>query len=136
MAKGSKLRKTKIVATVGPASDAMETLKEMIAAGMNVARLNLSFGTLPEHKERIERIRAAAEQFRANIAIMIDTRGIEIRTGKMKNGAVDLTRGSNFMLYTDGRIGDATGVSISYKKLPEEISIGVPILICSSRFMS
>jgi pyruvate kinase len=129
MAKGPKLRKTKIVATVGPASDAMETLKEMIAAGMNVARLNLSFGTLPEHKERIEHIRAAAEQLRANIAIMIDTRGIEIRTGKMKNGAVDLTRGSSFRLYTDGRIGDATGVSISYKKLPEEISIGVPILI-------
>ena len=124
-----RLRKTKIIATVGPASDAIETLERMIAAGMDVARLNLSFGTFADHLDRISRIRAAAERKGANIAVMADTRGIEIRTGKVTGGAVTLTPGARFTLYTDGRVGDIEGVSVSCRRLPEEVTCGTPILL-------
>ncbi|MGH8570210.1 MAG: pyruvate kinase, partial [Gammaproteobacteria bacterium] len=124
-----RLRKTKIIATVGPASDAIETLEGMIAAGMDVARLNLSFGTFADHLDRISRIRAAAQRKGANIAVMADTRGIEIRTGKVTGGAVTLAPGARFTLYTDGRVGDIEGVSVSCRTLPEEVTAGTPILL-------
>jgi pyruvate kinase len=104
-------------------------LKGMIEAGMNVARLNLSHGTHEAHKEQITRLRTAASQVGTNIAIMIDTRGIEIRTGLLKQGAVDLLPGANFCLYTEDRQGDDTGVSITYRKLFEEVRQGIPILL-------
>ena len=129
MAPAQRLRKTKIVATVGPACDTSEALEAMLSAGMNVARLNLSFGTLAEHKQRIERIRAAARRVEANVAIMIDTRGIEIRTGKLAEGAVELVEGAQFYLHTDNRLGDSSGVSVSYRNLPAEVSAGTPILL-------
>jgi pyruvate kinase len=125
----AQVRKTKIVATIGPACDAVATLKAMIRAGMNVARLNLSHGTLAEHEERLKRIRAAADELETNVAIMIDTRGIEIRTGKIEGGSAELVPASRFTLYTDGRIGNSHGVSVSYLKLPEEVRGGVPILL-------
>ncbi len=124
-----RLRKTKIIATVGPASDAIETLEAMIGAGMNVARLNLSFGTFDDHRERIARIRQAAAGKGANIAVMADTRGIEIRTGRVAGGAVILTAGAPFTLYTDGRLGDRVGVSVSFDRLPEAVTRGTPILL-------
>ena len=93
--KHPELRKTKIVATIGPACDTPEMLAAMIQAGMSVARLNLSHGTHAEHKGRIDRLRAAAQQAGANIAIMIDTRGIEIRTKKLVNDSADLAPGDS-----------------------------------------
>lgn len=123
------IRKTKIVATVGPACEAPEILTQMIRAGMNVARLNLSHGTLAEHRARVVRVREAAEALGTNVAIMIDTRGIEIRTGRLATQKVELQPGSPFDLYTDGRVGDVSGVAVSYLKLPEEVSQGAPILI-------
>ncbi len=124
-----RIRKTKIIATVGPASDSLETLKAMIQAGMNVARLNLSHGTFQEHKNRLLRIRQAAESLSANIAIMIDTRGIEIRTGLLQDGPIELTIGDRFSFYTDGRRGSLEGVSINYKQLPSEVKTNTPILL-------
>ncbi len=124
-----EFRKTKIVATIGPASDDPLTLKAMIAAGMNVARLNLSFGTLAEQRERIERIRAAARELEAPVAIMVDTRGIEIRTGRLQGSVAELAPGSPFTLYLDERMGDASGVSVSYRGLGEEVTPGQPILL-------
>ncbi|MDJ0862176.1 MAG: pyruvate kinase [Gammaproteobacteria bacterium] len=129
MAPAARLRKTKIVATVGPACDTVETLAGMLAAGMNVARLNLSYGSFPEHAARLERIREAARRAQANVAIMIDTRGIEIRTGRLASGSVELTQGSDFWLHTDGRPGDASQVSVTYRDLPDEVNSGVPILL-------
>jgi pyruvate kinase len=123
------VRKTKIVATIGPACSSAEMLKSMIEAGMNVARLNLSHGTHDAHKEQITRLRTAASQLRKNIAIMIDTRGIEIRTGLMQADSSSLVPGESFSLYTDDRPGDATGVSITYQKLFEEVRQGTPILL-------
>jgi pyruvate kinase len=84
------IRKTKIVATIGPASDSVETLQAMIKAGMNVARLNLSHGTFKEHRRRIARIREASANVDQPVAVMIDTRGVEIRTGRIEGNQVEL----------------------------------------------
>ncbi|MCW8801578.1 MAG: pyruvate kinase, partial [Desulfobacter sp.] len=101
----------------------------MIRAGMNVARLNLSHGTFDDHRERLNRIRQVADSMQANIAIMIDTRGIEIRSGQITGGSIDLSVGDPFTLYTDNRMGNQEGVSITYRKLPEEVIPGAPILL-------
>jgi len=126
-----KLRKTKtkIVATIGPACDSIDVLKDMIRAGMNVARLNLSFDTYQGQKRRLERIRTAARELEANLAIMVDTKGIEIRTGKLSGGPVELLPDQQFILHTDERVGDAGGVYVSYRGLPEEVTPGTPILL-------
>ena len=123
------IRKTKIIATIGPACDEVQTLVRMIESGMNVARLNLSHGTFDEHAERVGLIREAAGQADRRVAIMIDTRGIEIRTGRLRNNYADLYRGDEFSLRTDGEPGDESGVSVSYRKLPLEVSLGDVILL-------
>ena len=121
--------KTKIVATIGPACGSLDKLVDIIRAGMNVARLNLSHGNLAAHKEQIKLLRQASAQAGINIAIMIDTRGIEIRTGLLKEETVELLPDTSFTLFTDGQDGDASGVSVTYTKLPEEVSAGIPILL-------
>ncbi len=124
-----QFRKTKIIATVGPACDDVEILTQMIRSGMNVARLNLSHGTFDEHGARVQRIREAASAAGSRVAIMIDTRGIEIRTGLLRDSYVDLSRGDEFTLRTDGEPGDQGGVSVSYAKLPQEVTAGDVILM-------
>ena len=123
------VRKTKIVATIGPSCQSPEMLRAMIDAGMNVARLNLSHGTHEAHRDQITRLRVAASQVHTNIAIMIDTRGIEIRTGALGTESVDLVPGEAFSLYNENRVGDISGVSITYRKLFEEVRQGTPILL-------
>ena len=78
------MQKTKIIATIGPACDDESTLKSMMTAGMNVARLNLSHGSFEEHTARIERMRNVAQECGANLAVMVDTRGREIRSGEVE----------------------------------------------------
>jgi pyruvate kinase len=124
-----QFRKTKIIATIGPACDDVETLTQMIQSGMNVARLNLSHGNFDEHGARVRRIREAASISGSRVAIMIDTRGIEIRTGTLRDNYVDLSRGAEFILRTDGQPGDETGVSVSYPNLPREVTAGDVILL-------
>jgi len=125
----SPLRKTKIVATVGPACDSVDTLVKMIAAGMNVVRLNLSHGNYEQHTQRVVRVREAATRAGAYVAIMVDTRGIEVRTGKLENGPVELSAGQAFRLYTGDRPGNAEGVAISYARLSAEVKPGDTILL-------
>jgi len=122
-------KKTKIIATIGPASEKLETIKAMIRAGMNVARLNFSHGSHAEHQERIETIRQASDELAIPIAIMLDTRGLEIRTGRLEDGEVVLTTGGVFTLYTDDRPGDASGVSVSHATLAEDVAVGTKILL-------
>jgi pyruvate kinase len=129
MSAKSTFRKTKIIATIGPACDQVETLTQMIQSGMNVARLNLSHGTYDEHRVRVQQIRKAAEAAGSRVAIMIDTRGIEIRTGRLSNNYADLNRGMDFVLRTDGLPGDEKGVSVSYAKLPLEVKAHDVILL-------
>lgn len=123
------LRKTKIVATIGPASDSIDTIKAMIRAGMNVARLNFSHGTHVEHRKRIETIRQAASELDISLGILLDTRGVEIRTGRVEGGSITLTTGQTFSLYTDDRAADAEGVSITYTSLGNEVEPGTRILV-------
>ena len=124
-----QIRKTKIVATIGPASDSVETLEAMLDAGMTVARLNLSHGNLDEHKQRIQRIRKAADNLGTEVAIMIDTRGVEIRTGRLPAGALELVAGNAFSIYTDNRLGDENGIAVTYQRLSQEVNPGDVILL-------
>lgn len=125
----AEVRKTKIVATVGPACDTPEKLHAMMAAGMNVVRLNLSHGSYEDHQERLERVRTVARDGGFNIAVMVDTRGIEIRTGRLEGGTAELIAGRSFSLYTDGRVGNEEGCAISNRELPRQVEVGTPILL-------
>jgi len=123
------LRKTKIVATIGPASESAETIRAMIQAGMNVARINLSFGTGADQVERVERVRAVAKELGTYVAVMADTKGIEIRTGAVAEDAIELVYNDEFSLFCDTREGNADGVSVSYGGLYKEVMPGIPILL-------
>ncbi|HZK43369.1 MAG TPA: pyruvate kinase [Syntrophomonadaceae bacterium] len=123
------MRKTKIICTIGPASEKVETLQEMLRSGMNVARLNFSHGNYEEHEMRINNIRQAIEQDGKPLAIMLDTKGPEIRTGQVIDGKVKLENGSKFILTTRDILGNAEEVSVTYERLPQEIAIGSTILI-------
>ena len=125
----SVIRKTKIVATIGPASDDEATIEAMIAAGMNVARLNFSHGSHDEHGKRIETIQRAARSAGRPVAILIDTRGPEIRTRRVHGGHAALETGARFDLYPTDRLGDATGVSVSHPALFDYVEEGTRILV-------
>jgi len=124
-----RIRKTKVVATLGPACDSPELLADLIRGGMNVARLNFSHGSHEEHRKRLETLRQAAAGIEANVAVMLDTRGVKIRTGLLEAGAVQLEAGQPFSLYTDGRAGNAAGVSVSYPDIEDEVQPGSSILL-------
>lgn len=123
------MRRTKIVCTVGPASESEEMLIQLINAGMNVARLNFSHGNHEEHKKRIDTIKKVRQKLQKPIAIMLDTKGPEVRLGLFKDGAAEINGGDNFTLTTEDVLGDNTRCSITYKELPMEVSKGTRILI-------
>lgn len=123
------MRKTKIVCTIGPVTESEEMIRELILAGMNVARLNFSHGSYEEHKRRIDRIKRVREELRKPVAIMLDTKGPEVRLGYFKDGKAEIEKGQRFILTIRDIQGDNTQCSISYKELPEEVSEGSRILI-------
>ncbi len=123
------MRKTKIICTIGPASDDEAILIEMAKAGMNVARCNFSHGTHDQHRARMDMIKKVREELNLPIAIMLDTKGPEYRIGLFKNDAIELKKGDKFTFTTDDIMGDETKVSVSYKKLPQELDVGDTILV-------
>ena len=123
------MRKTKIVCTIGPASSDEETLRRMCLAGMNVARLNFSHGTHEEHTEKIDLIKKVREKLGLPIAIMLDTKGPEYRIKTFKDKSITLSDGDEFSFTTDDVEGDRHRVSVSYKNLIEELSVGDRILL-------
>lgn len=123
------MRKTKIVCTIGPASESVEMLERLMTAGMNVARLNFSHGTHEEHKLRIDNIKKVRQRLNKQVAIMLDTKGPEVRLGRFKTGSEELEVGQSFTLTTREIEGDNSIVSISYKALPKEVNKGTRILI-------
>jgi pyruvate kinase len=123
------LRKAKIVCTIGPASESVETLKKLIHAGMNVARLNFSHGSHEEHAARIANIRQAARETGKQVAILLDTKGPEIRTGTLAVDAVELQEGQTIVLTTEDVPGTAERISITYADLPRDVKKGDTILI-------
>lgn len=123
------LRKTKIVCTMGPASESPDVLRELVRHGMNIARLNFSHGSHLEHAKRILKIRQAAEAEQKTIGILLDTKGPEIRTGDLKSAQVELVKGQRFVLTTERIEGNQEIVSITYPNLPKELDVGATILI-------
>ena len=123
------MRRTKIVCTIGPASESFEVLKEMMLAGMNVARLNFSHGTHEDHGRRLEAIRQAAREVGKNIAILLDTKGPEIRLKKFANPPVLLKPGQSFTLTTREVLGDDTIVSVTYMDLPKDVRPGSRVAV-------
>ena len=127
-----KFRKTKVIATIGPACDDDATLRAMITAGMNVARLNMSHGDADSHAATLHRVRSAAQAVGATVAVMVDTRGCEIRTGALHErygGKLLLERNQTFSLFGDGRAGDDDGVSTTHPALGEYLKTGDRVLI-------
>lgn len=123
------MRKTKIICTIGPSSDNEETLKSMIKAGMNVARLNFSHGTHEEHQMKIDLIKKVRDDINAPIPIMLDTKGPEYRIKTFKDKKITLSEGDKFTFTTKDIEGDQEKVSVTYKDLPKDISVGDKILV-------
>lgn len=123
-------RRAKIVATIGPASRSMEVLRELINAGLDVARINMSHGSHEEHAKVIGYLRALSEEIHKPVAILLDLCGPKIRTGKLKGGkAVELQAGKLLRITTDEIEGDSERVSASYPYLTQDLRVGDKILI-------
>ena len=123
------MRKTKIVCTIGPACDSEETLRAMMLAGMNVARLNFSHGTHAEHQVRIDRIKKLRAELNLPIAIMLDTKGPEYRIGTFEGGKIELHNGDTFTFTTEPVTGNAERVSVSYPGLAQDLEPGDTVLV-------
>lgn len=123
------MRKTKIVATIGPASDSKEIIRGLCKAGMNVARLNFSHGTHEDHQRYIDTIKEVRKELGLPIAILLDTKGPEYRIKTFENGKVLLCEGDEFIFTTDDVTGNEKIVSVTYNNLPKELSEGDGILL-------
>lgn len=127
------LKKTKIVCTLGPASSDEGTIKSMLEAGMNVARLNFSHGTHQQHKAVIETFRKVRDSMNIPAAVLLDTKGPEIRLGDFENGSEILNTGDRFVLTSEDCLGNRLRVKITYDKLPAQVDRGTKILIDDGR---
>jgi len=126
-------RFTKIVATLGPASTDRETLTRMVAAGVNVVRLNFSHGTAADHTQRAEIVREVARTLEHTVGIMVDLQGPKIRIGKFADGSITLKKGDTFILDANCPLGDQTRVGLDYKELPRDVRPGDVLLLDDGR---
>ena len=122
-------RATKIVATLGPACSEPAVLKRMLAAGVDVVRLNFSHGQASDHVERAKRVRQAARELGREVAILADLQGPKIRIGKFAEGKVTLTPGQRFVLDAECEVGDANRVGLDYKELVHDVGPGSVLLL-------
>ncbi|MBQ7972470.1 MAG: pyruvate kinase [Lachnospiraceae bacterium] len=122
------MRKTKIVCTLGPATDREGVLEKLVECGMNVARCNFSHGSYEEHKGRMDRLKAAREAAGKPVGLLLDTKGPEVRVKTFENGKVELKEGQEFILYSDDQPGTEKGVSLTYGTLYSDVSAGTRIL--------
>lgn len=123
------MRKTKIVCTIGPASQSEEMLRKIIRAGMNVARFNFSHGDHEEHGKKLESVRRISRELQLPVAVLLDTRGPEIRLRDFEGGKAELKEGQRFILTTEEIMGTAERASITYKNLVHDVAPGNSILI-------
>ncbi len=123
------MRKTKIVATLGPASNDVEIIKKLITAGMSAARINFSHGTYESHGETVSKLKQAREELNAPIPLILDTKGPEIRIKKFEEDNIYLKQGCKFTLTTEDIVGDETKVSVTYQDLPKDLEVGSRVLI-------
>ena len=123
------MRKTKIICTIGPASENEEILEKMMLAGMNVARINFSHGTHPEHREKMNKVKAVRERLGLPVAIMLDTKGPEYRIKTFADHKVILLDGQDFTLRVDAVEGNEHQVSVNYADLNKDLNPGDRVLI-------
>jgi pyruvate kinase len=123
------MKKTKIIATMGPASSGKETLRQMFQEGVNVCRLNFSHGSHEVHAETIQTIRELNDETGLNVAILADLQGPKIRTGNMKDNAMELVPGETLTIVTDELLGENNTFSINYQQLPRDVKVGERILL-------
>ncbi len=124
------MRKTKIVCTIGPASESKEVMTQLVEAGMNVMRLNFSHGDYDEHGARISTVREISQELHKKVAILLDTKGPEIRTMQLQDGDVLLEAGQSFTLTTDQSVvGDKTKVAVTYENFAQDLSVGNTVLL-------
>lgn len=124
-----KSRRTKIVATVGPSSDGESRLEALLSAGVDVFRLNLSHGNVTAHRERILRIHQVRERVGSTVAVMLDTRGPEVRLGTFPGGSVRVAVGAHFFLYKSGQEGSEDGAPVNWPGLIDASDIGATLLL-------
>ena len=129
------MRRTKIICTLGPASRKEEVLAQMLKNGMNVARLNFSHGTHEYHEESIEMFRRVRDSLGLPAAVMLDTRGPEVRVKDFEGGCVELKKGEEFVLTSREVMGNSHEVSVTYADLPKQLSVGQKVLIDDGRIM-
>ncbi len=127
------LRRTKIVATLGPASDDPNILDQMIAAGLDVVRLNFSHGTAEDHIRRAEMVRSIARARGKTVGVLADLQGPKIRIGKFENKKIHLERDSRFILDANCKLGNQERVGLDYKELPNDVSRGATLLLDDGR---
>ncbi len=123
------MRKTKIICTLGPASETEDVIRQLILSGMDVARINFSHGEYSEHKKKVDIIKKLREELGTHTAILLDTKGPEVRLKKFKNGSAVLHTGDSFYLYLTDREGDENGISITYTGLWRDVTVGSRILV-------
>ena len=123
------MRKTKIVCTLGPATDREGVLREMMLAGMNVARFNFSHGSHAEHGARLDQLKKLREELDLPVAAMLDTRGPEVRLKTFAEGSVTLRSGAEFTLTTEDVVGSESRCAITYAELPGDVKEGDTILL-------
>ena len=123
------MRKTKIICTLGPATNEDRVLKQLMLEGMNVARINFSHGTMEEHLETINRVKKMREELNLPVAVLLDTSGPEIRLGNFEQEKVTLEQGKEFVLTAKDVVGTKDMVSITYKKLMQDVKEGMKILL-------
>jgi pyruvate kinase len=128
-------RRTKIVATLGPASSDAKTLSRMIEAGLDVVRMNFSHGTAAEHKQRVELVRSLARKAGRAVGVLVDLQGPKIRIGKFEEGSVNLAGGESFVLDAERAMGDIGGVGLDYKNLPKDVRKGDTLLLDDGRIV-
>ena len=122
------MKKTKIIATLGPSSSNPKVLKEMIASGLNVARINFSHGNLEDNQQKVDLVKSVRESLKSPLSIMVDTRGPEVRVKEFKNDSITLKRGQQFSLYAEDKLGDENGVSITEPSILPRLKIDDVIL--------
>ena len=129
------IRRTKIVATLGPASSDARVLSRMIDAGLDVVRMNFSHGTAAEHRKRVNLVRALARRAERAVGVLVDLQGPKIRIGKFKDGRITLAAGAKFVLDAECAMGDEHRVGLDYKNLPSDVRPGDTLLLDDGRIV-
>ena len=129
------IRRTKVVATLGPASSDAKTLTRMIDAGLDVVRINFSHGTPDEHRARVNLVRQLARKAGRAVGVLVDLQGPKIRVGRFKDGKINLEPGAKFVLDAECKLGDQNVVGLDYKNLPNDVRPGDTLLLDDGRIV-